>query len=476
MNPPNSISSYAERATRRIITRSGLFDADFYRDEYPDVAAAGLDALEHYRIFGWREGRRPGPAFDATFVADGPISRRFPDIDPVLVWYLLGRWLGWKVMAPEVGNFFKSKEQTAPSDLILVVHEASRTGAPIFALRLVRWLCERRGVSPLVVLLGGGPLLPDFFRASPCIPLFAVPHAERGRLIARCSARHGTIYYNSLAALSAWDWAPSDDRSVVIHCHEGVDTAAAWGDQMRAVATVRPKVISVSSETGPFLSRALGSTPEIVPPAIDVSAGRHAAAIAVETGTARRPIVVGCGVRSRRKGADLFCDIAASMISKHGSAIRFRWVGRQGDVDMEQYLCQLGIRAQVELVGEVADPLPHLARASALLLPSREDPFPLVALEAASCGIPVFCFDSLAAGVGTWIGAIAGAIVPSYEVDLMAATLAQTLCDPKRLATLGEGARRAAEAFDMEAIGPRIANVIWPDQTPPEGKRQTLNL
>ena len=35
------------------------FDAGFYLSSYPDVAAAGLDPLEHYMVQGFREARRP---------------------------------------------------------------------------------------------------------------------------------------------------------------------------------------------------------------------------------------------------------------------------------------------------------------------------------------------------------------------------------------------------------------------------------
>ena len=38
------------------------FNPDAYRAAHPDVAAAGVDPGEHYRVHGWREGRRLSPA------------------------------------------------------------------------------------------------------------------------------------------------------------------------------------------------------------------------------------------------------------------------------------------------------------------------------------------------------------------------------------------------------------------------------
>jgi hypothetical protein len=52
-----------------------LFDGAFYLDRYVDVADAGLDPGEHYRTFGWREGRDPNALFDS----DGYLSAN-PDV------------------------------------------------------------------------------------------------------------------------------------------------------------------------------------------------------------------------------------------------------------------------------------------------------------------------------------------------------------------------------------------------------------
>lgn len=58
-----------------LIKRSGLFDRDFYLEENPDVAGAGVDPLKHYLRFGWREGREPSRDFDGN----GYLCKR-PDV------------------------------------------------------------------------------------------------------------------------------------------------------------------------------------------------------------------------------------------------------------------------------------------------------------------------------------------------------------------------------------------------------------
>jgi glycosyltransferase involved in cell wall biosynthesis len=47
-----------------LLSKSGLFDGRFYLSQYPDIAQAGVSALEHFYDYGFREGRRPNPYFD----------------------------------------------------------------------------------------------------------------------------------------------------------------------------------------------------------------------------------------------------------------------------------------------------------------------------------------------------------------------------------------------------------------------------
>ena len=42
------------------------FDPVYYLRHNPDVAAAGVDPLLHFQIFGWREGRDPNALFDTA--------------------------------------------------------------------------------------------------------------------------------------------------------------------------------------------------------------------------------------------------------------------------------------------------------------------------------------------------------------------------------------------------------------------------
>lgn len=59
------------RRQKALLKRSGLFDADWYRRRYPDVARDGMDPAQHYILFGASEGREPNGALNGE-----PVPRR----------------------------------------------------------------------------------------------------------------------------------------------------------------------------------------------------------------------------------------------------------------------------------------------------------------------------------------------------------------------------------------------------------------
>ncbi|MDQ2844753.1 MAG: hypothetical protein M3Y72_27665, partial [Acidobacteriota bacterium] len=58
-----------------LIKQSALFDVAWYLEQYPDIAAVGIDPAEHYLRHGALEGRNPGPIFNTIWYVE-----RHPDL------------------------------------------------------------------------------------------------------------------------------------------------------------------------------------------------------------------------------------------------------------------------------------------------------------------------------------------------------------------------------------------------------------
>jgi tetratricopeptide (TPR) repeat protein len=85
------IFSVERSRDRAIIAGSPLFDADWYRQAYSDVAAAGLDPIDHYIERGARQGRIPGPLFDAGDYAERYGDVRATHVNPLLHFLEVGK-------------------------------------------------------------------------------------------------------------------------------------------------------------------------------------------------------------------------------------------------------------------------------------------------------------------------------------------------------------------------------------------------
>ena len=101
----------------------------------------------------------------------------------------------------------------------------------------------------------------------------------------------------------------------------------------------------------------------------------------------------------------------------------------------------LGVADRLHLLGPTDDPAALMAGFDVHLLPTREESFGLVVLEAAALGIPSVCFES-ASGAADFCADGAGVIVPYLDVAAMAAAAARLLQHPEELRAIATAARQ----------------------------------
>jgi len=79
-----------------IIKFSGLFDEAYYLKQYDDVRRADIDPIEHYVLYGWKEGRNPAPWFDTKFYLENNPDVAKAGVNPFVHWIRWGRREGRK--------------------------------------------------------------------------------------------------------------------------------------------------------------------------------------------------------------------------------------------------------------------------------------------------------------------------------------------------------------------------------------------
>ncbi len=394
-----------------------------------------------------------------------------------------------------------------PKHIVFIGHEASRTGAPLFLLDILCWIRRHSDHTCELVLLSGGELLGEYRHLLPCTVL--APHrsvvpasaslrtvrrllrnvllcCDRLRVHALCRLlrrrwkRDGVdlFYLNTIVSGNIIRLCRNLPAPIVTHIHE-LSLGMTTGITTPALSELRKKsdaVIAVSGSVASLLTGAYAfpaSRVCVIPAAISsVAKIQHPEPRAITRealGIGERDIVVGmCGTVEWRKGVDLFVQLARSVKrTSSGERVHFLWVGgsMQEPKFRYTYADRYGLSAddtaRIHFTGSTADVPSYLAAMDIFTLTSREDPFPLVHLEAAASGLPVICFEG-AGGAGEWMQKDgAGFVVPFGDISAMAARVLQLMDDAALRRSMGATGRRIVlERFTMQTVGPQILGAI----------------
>jgi len=192
-----------------------------------------------------------------------------------------------------------------------------------------------------------------------------------------------------------------------------------------------------------------------------VEDARITQALRPEEAQADTVVVLGAGSVQLRKGVDLFLECAARVLRASPTRpFRFVWVGKgydpERDMDYSAYLAdqvrRAGLQDHVSFVGETSSIEAAYAAADLMLISSRLDPLPNVAIDAMAHGLPVLCFDRTT-GIADVLKAngLGDACVAAYldTVEMAEKTLRFIDSDALRKEVGDKSRAVVAEQFDM---------------------------
>jgi glycosyltransferase involved in cell wall biosynthesis len=473
---------YATRAqavaVASVLRASDLFDATAYAAR---VRLRELDPALHYVIVGEHAGFAPSDAFDPAYYGD-----RYPDIGekPInrLEHYLASGRIEGRRPLPLAAmlDFDESRLKRNRDTILLVVHEASRTGAPILAYNLAKRL--RRTYNIVAVLLSGGELVRDFETCCAAV-VGPLTHADWHPGEIKYLVRHIlAIYPVSFAIINSivsWMCVQPLGRAlvpVVLLVHEfasytrpkfAMQQGLLWATQL--VFSADLVALCAREEYPELMRRPMHILPQgrsDLPPARELLSEGSASMDLVQT--FRPPdageafVVMGCGSVHIRKGVDLFLSCAAAVAAMRPlRPIRFVWVGKgydpENDIDYSCYLADQIARSRLQHVvaftGEIADLVSAYALSDLFLLSSRLDPLPNVAIDAMLERVPVVCFEGTT-GIAEILRAnprTRDCVVPHLDVQAAAKIIIDLAKDePRRLRLADACQDHGRTAFDMD--------------------------
>ena len=317
------------------------------------------------------------------------------------------------------------KEDSTKSSIIVVSHEASRTGAPILALNICKGLSKKYNIISIV--LGDGPLIEDFRKTSTMIIMPRVGIATSygvAKHLERMKLNSKPIYavVNSIVSKRAISPLRSNGIPVITLIHEFstyikpksiLDEAGLWSNKIIfSSETTREDIINNSQCVIHCPSKVIAQGKCVIPDkdnGIDIQDNDKAAKF-LERLEEDCLLILGAGQIQPRKGIDLFVSTATKIEKNQtGKEVVYVWLGSGYDPEndfgvslwLDDQIKKSGMGNKLFIFNDSCSYPKYIERAKIFLMTSRLDPFPNVGIDAMCNGKPMICFDK-ACGMATY--------------------------------------------------------------------------
>lgn len=291
---------------------------------------------------------------------------------------------------------------------------ATRTGSEMMLLYILEKL-DRTRFEAGIVSFADGELLKEF---PDDIPVYIVP--KNFNIFQKISFQIGinpTLeylrklaktfnadfwYINTTMIPEAVSVAREFSIKMVTHFHElPLTYAYLKGPEFKSIIDYSDLLIGCSQATCKALQDSGGKNVSLLYSFIDPDKvkkdDQRTAVLKEKLGIPKDDFVwILSGITSERKGFDLLPDVAQELNEPH---VHLVWIGKKLDDGLVYYTEQRSHHSasatRIHFTGEQKEDYYHfLNMANGFLLTSRQDPFPLVMIEAALLGKPIVSFPS----------------------------------------------------------------------------------
>jgi glycosyltransferase involved in cell wall biosynthesis len=372
--------------------------------------------------------------------------------------------------------------------ILFVSHDANRGGAQAVLLNTISWFKEHTSIRLNVLCLGGGEWLSRFTELANTVVLEELREGAEGssdedvvnNLLKFCGGTIDLIYGNTVAAGREYKWLYKAGVPILTHVHE-LETsikhyAGEWIDDVikysahfiAGSGAVRDNLINTHVVYPENISLGYAS---IIPSAeLAVPGEEEKNMLKKKLGLDQNKLLIfGCGLGMPfRKGADLFIELGRILQENGLNNFHLYWIGdfertysdhEYGNwSDHLKFLQDSKLDSFVTFLGSKENPRDYFRVGDVFVMTSREEPFGLVALEAADSGLPTICFQN--AGAADFVGNDAGFVVPDENVEAMASKLISLIEDNDLRHTLGDRAReKLMDSYTVERSTPGILSI-----------------
>ena len=226
--------------------------------------------------------------------------------------------------------------------------------------------------------------------------------------------------------------------------------------------SVRRRCIEYFEDDHPIIPQGLCKLPPASPDQTQETAEEVRRKMGLEGLPADTVVLGAVGTVDYRKGADLFLNIATRILElERGKNIHFVWVGKgyrpEHDGAFSAYIADQLIHQRLDgyvtFAGEISNVAEAYNNIDALLLTSRMDPMPNVAIEAMCHGVPVVCFEETT-GIADYLREIGlgdQCVAKYLDVDGFAERIVDLVSSPSKRVEISERCKVVSqEKFNMK--------------------------
>ena len=363
--------------------------------------------------------------------------------------------------------------------ILFVSHSTSRTGAPLL-LRDIASLILEPGDEFHFVIPDHGSLEPDFLTLGSVVvdPLYPdeLPYwREARRLIGRIQLlnriRPDVLYCNTIHSAKWLVYARLGRIPTITHIHElaGGFAELSFPEHL-LVRKLSRRIIAVSDAVRSYLVGEQRFDPEnitVVRAGIRVDRFTESPAGELKTslGLGRSLVIGTVGRITHVKGSDLFLDLAMKIRTMFTPEQGLKFLVICSAEDREAYsrfregLETSGLVKDVVILENIPDVARYYSLMDVYVSTAREDPFPLVILEAMASRVPVIAFST--GGIPEALEKSSGELVAPFDIPAMAESVVRLLKDSARRSEIGANGRTRVERhFDLRQNAREIRRII----------------
>ncbi len=365
--------------------------------------------------------------------------------------------------------------------ILFIAHDLAQAGSQHSLLRLIQYLKKATDWKLAVLALGSGSLHTTY---AELIPVKIIPRPDISsqilhsqdkencdsainELYATLGGNPNCILGNTVVSPLAYPYLDVNNIPIVTRIAEMEKSVYRYSSPeiIKTMIEYSTAYIAVSSPVQSMLQK-LGIALEKItclPGVISDYSTPHENAFRTQwernynipSGT---PILWGCGTVSHRKGADLFFEACTHLYDLGAHNFRAVWAGTPDD-SLAEWLATPRKRnpAQnnIHFLGQIEKPYRLMKPGDIFVLSSREDPFPLAALEASERGLPIVGFEE-SGGMVDFIHAETGLLARKEDAAHLARQIFSLLEHTDLLKKFGQNARRhVLSNFTMQVVGPK---------------------